>query len=310
MALFDVIKDYKKVCIYRHINPDMDAYGSQYGLASIIKQYDSSIQVMVKGDHNEDIVRKMQLPLVIDEFNDLNDCLAIVVDTAIANRIDNQDYLNCASIIKIDHHIVVESYGQINIEDSSSSSTCQMIAKIYQDEFKQLMNETAATYLYYGMIADSNRFMYRNTGPNTFSAAGYLVSCGINIEKIYQTMYTRSVEDLNVQKYILNKYQVANRVAYYILTQEDLDFLKIERSRGSDYVNILSNIEEFDIWLAITENTSTKQWRVSIRSRSTVINEIAAKYNGGGHQLASGATLDSIEILDQLLIDLNNEIGR
>ena len=42
--------------------------------------------------------------------------------------------------------------------------------------------------------------------------------------------------------------------------------LNISRERGSDFVNLLSSVDEYKVWLAITENTkdhrrSGSQWR-------------------------------------------------
>jgi Exopolyphosphatase-related proteins len=94
------------------------------------------------------------------------------------------------------------------------------------------------------------------------------------------------------------------------LSQNDLDKLSIERQVASGYVNCLSDIEEFKVWISITENKEEKNWRVSIRSREVPINDIASKYNGGGHALASGATLKYIEDLNQLIEDLNSRISQ
>ena len=43
--------------------------------------------------------------------------------------------------------------------------------------------------------------------------------------------------------------------------------------------------------------------RGSIRSRGPVINEVAAKYNGGGHEFASGVRLNSKEEVEAMAQD-------
>ena len=60
--------------------------------------------------------------------------------------------------------------------------------------------------------------------------------------------------------------------------------------------------------MAITENVEDHNWRVSIRSRGVKINEIANKYHGGGHAFASGATLQSLDELQSLIVDLKEAI--
>ena len=46
-------------------------------------------------------------------------------------------------------------------------------------------------------------------------------------------------------------------------------------------------------------------YKVNIRSRGPIINQIAAKYGGGGHPYASGVRTDKKEYIDALLKDLS-----
>ena len=311
MNIFNLIKNYQKVCIYRHVNPDLDALGSQYGMACIIKQLFPDIKICIKGEVNEELLKKLPIDEQFDQFNELSDCLAIITDTANKERIDGNDYQVCKEILKIDHHIVVDSYGNYNIEFPQKSSASQIIVELFQQYQTVKLNIKAASCLYMGMIADSNRFMYSSTDALTLKSAAYLLECGINIEILHQQMYMRKEADLKIQQYILNHYYHNDLgIAYYVLSQIDLEKLNITRSRGSDFVNLLANIEEYQIWLAVTENVENNTWRVSMRSRQIPINEIAAKFNGGGHQLASGATLNNFEELDLLIEELENTIRK
>lgn len=119
----------------------------------------------------------------------------------------------------------------------------------------------------------------------------------------------KHVKDLKVNAFILNHYIEDEGVAYYVLKDEDLKHLNISRERGSDFVNLLSSVDEYKVWLAITENTKDHNWRVSMRSRHIPVNEIANKYRGGGHAFASGATLLSLDELSLLLNDIKERIN-
>lgn len=119
----------------------------------------------------------------------------------------------------------------------------------------------------------------------------------------------KKASDLKVNAFLLNHYIEDEGIAYYILKDEDLKALNLSRERGSDYVNILSSVEEYKIWLAITENVKDHNWRVSMRSRHCPVNVVANKYRGGGHAFASGATLLSIDELPSLLKDLKELIN-
>ena len=70
-------------------------------------------------------------------------------------------------------------------------------------------------------------------------------------------------------------------------------------------INNFNYIDEVLVWLAITEDTKNNIFKINIRSRGPVINNIAERYNGGGHKMASGARVATIEEADSLIKDLD-----
>lgn len=302
------IDEYDYICLYRHVNPDYDAFGSQFGLYDLIVNSFKDKIVYLEGDFSSDLVNKFNVDFPINKPDFNNDILGIVLDTANKERIDGESYLQCKELIKIDHHIVVDSYGDINLEDSSASSCSQIVSMFLKVDLVSLSSFGAAS-LYMGIMGDTNRFMYSSTDERTFEAAILLYNCGFDMQALYERMYMRKAKDLKVNGFILNSYQEDGKVAYYVLKDEDLKTLGITRERGSDFVNLLSSIEEYEIWLAVTENVADNNWRVSIRSRKYSVNEIANKYNGGGHAFASGAKLNSLDELPLLINDLKELIN-
>lgn len=79
-----------------------------------------------------------------------------------------------------------------------------------------------------------------------------------------------------------------------------------DASSASNMVNDFSNIEEFVVWLFVTYDTKNQLYKVNIRSRGPIINELASNYNGGGHKYSSGARVKTKEELDNLIIDYDN----
>ena len=71
-------------------------------------------------------------------------------------------------------------------------------------------------------------------------------------------------------------------------------------------INDFNNINEIIVWAFISRDEKNNLFRVNIRSRGPIINEIAAKYNGGGHKFASGVRSESREVIENLLKDLSN----
>ena len=71
-------------------------------------------------------------------------------------------------------------------------------------------------------------------------------------------------------------------------------------------INDFNNISEVIVWTFVCKDEKSGLYKVNIRSRGPVINEIAAKYNGGGHKFASGVRTESKEVIESLLMDLSN----
>ncbi len=307
--IIEKIEEYDYIAIYRHVNPDFDAFGSQFGMYDIIKTTYPDKKIYVCGDFSSELVGKYTVAVNYNEVDYNNDVLGIVLDTANRERIDDENYQRCKELIKIDHHIVVDSYGVINYEDSTASSASQLVSRLYKDNDVLKISQDGAAALYLGIVGDTARFLYQNTDVRTFEAASALLKTGIDIVELYNRIYLKNAKELEVNKFILNNYKFDGGVAYYVLTNDDLKKLGISRERGSDFVNVLSGVIEYKIWLAITENVADNNWRVSIRSRDFAINEVAKKYNGGGHALASGAKLTSIELLPILIEDLKELIN-
>lgn len=306
------VNKYTEIVIYRHINPDFDAFGSQLGLYTILSKTFVNKNIYVAGEFTSDLVDKFDVKVNATLLPDFTSekVLGIVVDTANHERIDGESYKQCTEIIKIDHHIAVDDYGDINVVDETVSSASQLIAQFLMEKNDILkINPAGASALYMGIIGDTNRFMYNTTDERTFRVAAMLVEAGVDIDTLYQRMYLRKAKDLHVNAFILNQFKVSGSIAYYVLREADLEALSITRERGSDYVNVLAGVEEFEVWMAITENVKEQNWRVSIRSRKVEIQEIAKKYRGGGHALASGATLTSFAELEMLLEDLKQHIN-
>lgn len=299
------IEEYDQIVLYRHVNPDLDAFGSQLGMYWTLKSIFPQKNIVLYGNMDSDLMHlypNFEMGEIIN-----GKTLGIVLDTANRERIDGDTSL-CDKVLKIDHHIVVDTYGDINIEVESASSCSEIVTLLFKEACVEIPID-AANALYLGIVGDSNRFMYSSTSSKTFDAASYLLDAGINIEQLYQKLYMRKKSDLEVTKFIYNHYQEDSGVAWYYLSTEDLIQLDISREQGSNYVNTLANIEEFKVWIAVTQNDVDHNYRVSIRSRGIAVNEIANEFHGGGHMYASGATLSSLDELEVLVGKLKEKIN-
>ena len=110
-VIFEKIKAYDRIVIFRHKRPDGDAVGSTLGLQGILKLSFPKKEIIVNNCDYSDYVGFLggEDPAMPDEF--YAEALGIIIDTATADRVSNPRYALCKEICKIDHHIPKESYG-------------------------------------------------------------------------------------------------------------------------------------------------------------------------------------------------------
>lgn len=307
--ILNAIKKYEKIAIYRHVIPDYDALGTQLGLATWIKDNFPNKVVKVYGENHSVFTPRLysKMDIFDESFVDKN-TLCIVVDTGNKARIDHPSYQLGGLLIKIDHHPDVDVYGDISLVDTSTCAASELLMLMILTWGKTYtLSKQAAVYFYSGIAGDSGRFLYASISSKTFFVAQQLIETGLEVnEDVYLKMYEKTVDDLKITAYLLNNFKVSEKgVAYYTLTHQQQVDLNIASERGKDNVNLFSNIKDINIWCSISEDIEDKVWRVSIRSKKTHINEVARKYEGGGHPQASGCKLTSITELPNLIEDLD-----
>ncbi len=310
--IFTHIKKAKRIAIFRHIMPDFDALGTQFGLATWIKDNFPEKEVRCFGDNHVTFTPRGLFP----ETNKLSDSwfdedfLAIIVDVGDQKRIADPRFLKASYKIKIDHHPKTDDIFDLAIVDTEKAAAAELVlSMLLSFKGNYVLSEKAAEYFYIALVGDSGRFQYNSTTPFTFDIASLLLEKGINITKIYEKMYVKTIEDLEVTKFIMNNYKIDKfGVCYYVLTNDDLIRLKITSERGKDNVNLFSNIEGVKIWCSITEDVTEPCFRVSLRSRNYVINGVAAEFKGGGHAQASGAQIADLSELPKLIEALDRVI--
>ncbi len=300
-AILDKIKQYNKIVIFRHKRPDGDAVGSTSGLRDILRATYPTKDIRLINCDYADYVAFLgkEDEMQSDEF--YSNALGIVLDTATTDRISNKKYTLCRELIKIDHHIPIESYGDIIWVEEERSSCSEMIAAFY-DTFKDELTLTkqAATEIYTGMVTDSGRFRFRSVSGETMRLAGMLLNAGIDTDTLYANLYMKEYDEFKFQSYVYKKMKITkNGVAYIFVDRAMQKKFNLTNEQASASVSLLDSIKGSLIWIAFIEGDDGI--RVRLRSRFLPVNPLAEKYGGGGHACACGATVHSKKEMNSLI---------
>ncbi len=301
-AILDKIRAYDRIILFRHRRPDGDAVGATKGLSEILRLTYPEKEIVLLNDDFSDYVAFLGGEDEPREEDFYQSALGIVIDTAVIDRISNPKYTLCRELIKIDHHIEKETYGDLSWVEEKKSSACEMIAEFYhtfQDELK--INQAAATYLYAGMVTDSGRFRFSSVSGDTLRYAGMLLDVGVDTERLFSNLYLDDFSELRLRARLPRKIKrTKNGVAHLFISKAMRRRLGITMEQAGESVSSMSAIRGSLIWIAFIE-ADDGSIRVRLRSRLVAINELAERYHGGGHACASGATVHSRREMQTLL---------
>ena len=302
--IFNKIKNSNRIVIARHVGPDPDALGSSIGLKEIIKETFPKKEVYVIGCP----ANKFKYIGELDKFKEeyYKDSLLIVTDTPDKARIDGVDPAKFNDSIKIDHHPFVEKTCNLEWIDETASSASQMIIELAFNT-KLIMTKSAAEKLYTGLVADTNRFLFYYTTPKTFDLVSRLIEeTKLDFGPLYDNLYMRPLREIKFRGYVADHLKVTeNGFGYLEITEEILEKYNVDAATAGNMVNDFNYISEVYAWGIFSYDKQNNNIRGSIRSRGPIINEIASKYNGGGHKLASGVRLKDFNVVNSLIKDLD-----
>lgn len=302
--IIKIIKKYDKIVLARHISPDPDAIASQIALRDSIKLTfpNKEVYAVGTGVHKFKYLGALDKP----DLSTLNNSLLIVLDVPNFYRVDGINGLEYDAILKIDHHPAEDIIGDVDWTDSTKSSTCEMIAELLL--YSSLVMDTKiAEDLYIGMVFDSDRFLLPNTSTETLKTAYELVkTSNINFVNLYDNLYERSINEEKFRAYLINNIEITeNRFGFIFVPSEDLKKYGVETTSVSNQVNDFYFIKELMCWMFVVYDERNDIYKANIRSRGPVINEVAAKYNGGGHKFASGCRTSDYKVIEALAKDLD-----
>lgn len=210
-ALKRLIEQAERVVIMSHRNPDMDAFGSQLGMARICQLYGKNASIVV--DHVNDSLQtlyKQTKDAGIYNFISPERALELITPESLVVLLDTHrpSYSACPELLGktekiaiIDHHRRSADGVEnpvLSYVESYASSTSEMVTEILQYlGAKKELSKLEAEALLAGMTVDTNRFAVK-TGGRTFEAAAWLKRAGADTAEV-KKMFQMSIEDFKIR---------------------------------------------------------------------------------------------------------------
>jgi phosphoesterase RecJ-like protein len=283
-----------------HEGPDGDALGSLVGMQGLLSAL---------GKDSQMFIAPADLPLPYEyRFFELDDLISsppadIARRTVVFLDCGNIDR-NSASVLQegghllnIDHHHDNTRFGTLDHVVPDASCTAEIVWDLMHGLGVAPTAEVARA-LYVGLITDTGRFMYENTGPRAHEMAAELIAAGVDVQDVYQRLYEEMPQaKLALLALALGRMQRfdSGELTLAVLSAEDFRETGAEDSYSEGIIDHLRAVQSTKVAALVRELTGGErggQRKVSLRATDddVDVSVIAREQGGGGHRRAAGFT--------------------
>jgi bifunctional oligoribonuclease and PAP phosphatase NrnA len=311
------IREDEKFVLATHENPDGDALGSLVGMHELLTAIGKEADIYIAAEdlplapeyHLFALDGAIQAPPA-----DIGERTVVFLDCGNIDRNPAGVLRNGASLLNIDHHHDNTHFGTLDYVDPSASCTAEIVWDLMRALGVPPTRE-AAEALYVGLITDTGRFMYENTGPRAHRMAAELIEAGVEVPRIYRALY----EDIPPAKLSLMALALgelrrfdAGELTIASLSAKDFQSADAEEHYSEGIVDQLRAMQGTKVAVLVRELISGErkgQRKVSLRAADDDIDvsRIARAQGGGGHRRAAGFST-TLEV-EELIAFLRAEIA-
>lgn len=306
MAVLDAIRQRQRFLLTSHARPDGDAVGSLLALWMTLNAMGKQAEMqlfdpvpLIYGTlPAADQIRQLSGPMVGFEPDAV---IFLECDSVERSRLEG---LENQFLINIDHHTSGTPFASVNWIDTKASAVAEMVYRLAVAA-KVKVTPGMATCLYTALLSDTGSFCYEGTDANTFALAKDLVDMGATPARIAEDLYfSNTLAKMRLLGAALTTLQRDGSVAWLWVTHDDMVRLTASDEDALGIVNYAIGIAGVEVAVFLRE-MSDRRIRVSLRSKSTVrVTHVAEQFGGGGHENASGCTLNGpIEAATDRILD-------
>ncbi len=291
----------KKILVLTHQKPDGDALGSGLAFSEFLDTLGKANTFFALGPISSTadfLPGRTKIKNNLGKINLADFDLIAILDCGDLKQTGIETELRAlpsgTAILNIDHHQTNENFGAINIVDSESSSTAEIIFALFE-ELNFLISKNSATLLLTGLITDTANFSNPATTFASLEAAGKLLSHGAKLNEISANVLQN--KSLNVLKFwgtILSRLTENKElgVVTTVITREDLELANLDEEALDGVTNFLNNLKGAKMVLVLK---ALEDGKIKGSFRTTTpgidVSRLAKTFGGGGHAKAAGFTI-------------------
>ena len=304
--VLDELRDADRLIAVTHENPDGDALGSLIATYQILVALGKDTVVFIDEGEFPLPYEYRFLPLeglVTEPPADLEERTIVFLDCGNLERNPATAFQRPGvHILNVDHHHDNTRFGTVNLVDPDSSCTAEIVWDLMHG-LGVTPTPTIADALYVGLITDTGRFMYENTGPRAHRMAAELIESGVDAHEIYRRIY----EGVPYGKLALLARGLAKveryddgRLTLTGLSAADFAESGAEESYSEGVVDHLRAVQGTAVAALVRDRVGVEDGnggtvrKVSLRAGDdrVDVSAIARVQGGGGHRQAAGFTTE------------------
>ena len=286
------IGERKRFLLTSHARPDGDAVGSALACGQILRQMGKEAEVVL-ADGVPRIYQPLPFADRVVQAQKINGnyeaAIILECDSVQRTRLEG---LENRFLINIDHHLSGRPFANVNWIDPKAVATAELVYQLAK-EAGVTITPDIATCLYTAVLTDTGSFMFEGTNEHTFSLARELVMAGADPARCARNIYfAHSTAKMRLLGAALSNLHREGSLAWIWITREQMERYEAKEEDCEGLVNYALSIQDVEV-AAFFRELPDGRYRVSLRSKGELnVAAVAAQFGGGGHECASGLSLD------------------
>jgi phosphoesterase RecJ-like protein len=297
--VLEEIRGAERFLLVTHEHVDGDALGSLVAMHEVLRAFGKDSVMFMDADefplpHEYRFFALDGLASALPDDVDRRTVIFLDCGNIDRNPADALKFAGDAHILNVDHHHDNTRFGTVNHVVPEASCTAEIVWDLMQG-LGVAPTVTIAEALYVGLVTDTGKFMYENTGTRAHVRAAELIDAGVDVHDIYRRIY----EGIPYGKLALLARGLSQVERY------DEGRLTITRLSGEDYretgaqenysegvIDHLRSVEGTAVAALVRDRLGPQEGlrKVSLRASDdrVDVSAIARAQGGGGHRQAAG----------------------